>query len=276
MKVKRYEWEDALVLAQREGHISNGALLVAIKLARAINWEPKDGRKPGLYWKNDEALANVGAARASYFRHKQSLVETGFFKEEAGNLIPSLPESLGETTQQSLGETKESLPETTESLGETEKSLGDNPFTVDILSEDVLPVEHVVEEPLQETKDRQTDDSLFVGIKEDAQIIKHDAEPSFVENKTKHFFVKVVGGPELSSKTITEAVAKYRSDREAMDIWSEAAEQSYPLALEKALDPNWKPGLFDLDRRVDRAFIEASHERRREPEVVPVAVGDDW
>ena len=122
----------------------------------------------------------------------------------------------------------------------------------------------------------ESDDSLFVGIQEDAQIIKHDAEPSFVENKTKHFFVKVVGGPELSSKTITEAVAKYKADHEALGVWSEGSEESYPLALEKALDPNWKPTLFDLDRRVDRAFIEASHEKWREPEVVPVAVGDDW
>jgi len=132
--MNRYEWEDALVDAQAAGVIPNGALLLGIKLARAINWSPKNGRPSGLYWKNEEALKAVGASRANYFKHRQSLLETGFFVQENGNLLPQMP-------KESLLETNESPVETTESPLETEKSLLDNPLSEDTLSEDVLSEE---------------------------------------------------------------------------------------------------------------------------------------
>lgn len=128
-RVQRYTWEDSLIEAQRLGVISNGDLLVALKLARAINWQPKDKRQPGLYWANEEALEAVGCGRSTYFKHRKSLVEIGYFITVKNNLIPRVPDPLVETV--------ESTAETTESLGETEKSLGDNPFSVDICSEDI-------------------------------------------------------------------------------------------------------------------------------------------
>lgn len=150
--VERYTWSDALVEAQTKGVIENGALLLAMKLAKAINWKPKNKRPAGLYWKNEDALAEVGASRATYYKHMPSLVETGFFTRDKGNLLPAMPQkSLVETsqdTQKSLVETgkpqiepQKSLLETTESLVETGKSLVDRPLSVDILSEDELSEE---------------------------------------------------------------------------------------------------------------------------------------
>lgn len=235
----------------------------------------KDGMKKS--WEKN--AKDMGCSRDTYYRTRNSLL--------AKDLILSQRIQDGPTLYQvnldSLTANNWESQVETDSLTENDYSLTAKKDSLTAEYKEELKIEHKeelkegAEGSPQETKDSQTDDSLFVGIQEDAQIIKHDAESSsFVENKTKHFFVKVVGGPELSSKTITEAVAKYKADHEALGVWSEGSEESYPLALEKALDPNWKPGLFDLDRRVDRAFIEASHEKWREPEVVPVAVGDDW
>jgi hypothetical protein len=150
--VKRYEWEDALVDAQAAGHISNGALMLCLKLARAINWSPKDKRPAGLYWKNTEALKQVGSSRAQYFKHRSVLFELGFFTEDNGNLLPQVPDlSLLETKESpletendeevSLLETEQSPVETKESPLETQESPVDNPLSVDIFSEDVLSVD---------------------------------------------------------------------------------------------------------------------------------------
>lgn len=121
-----------------QGLIPNGALLLALKLARVINWCPKDNRPSGLYWKNEEALKAVGASRANYFKHRGILFQLGFFTEIGGNLIPQVPElSLLETEQSSL--------ETIKSLVGTRKSPVDNPYSEDTFSEDVLSVTHTKE-----------------------------------------------------------------------------------------------------------------------------------
>lgn len=138
--VQRYTWEDALIEAQVNGVIKNGALLVALKLARAINWEPgghRKGQPSGLYWKNEEALRAVGASRTAYFDHRKALFDAGFFTEANGNLIPTLPESVVRT--------EESVVRTKESVVRTEKSVVRNPYsedtyTEDLDSEDVLSV----------------------------------------------------------------------------------------------------------------------------------------
>lgn len=130
-QIKRYEWEDALVDAQAAGLIPNGALMVGLKLARAINWSPKGGKPAGLYWANQEALKVVGASRANYFKHRAVLFELGFFTEDRGNLIPRLPEK-------SLVETAESSVETEKSPVETHESLVDNPLSEDTYSGDTL------------------------------------------------------------------------------------------------------------------------------------------
>lgn len=141
-KVERYSWEDALIEAQARGLIKNGALLLALKLAKAINWKPKGGKPSGLYWKNAEALRDVGASRSTYFEHRKSLVETGFLTEIGGNLIPMVPDlSLVETVQEgieSLPETSESVLETEQSVVETPESVVETPYSEDIYSEDSL------------------------------------------------------------------------------------------------------------------------------------------
>lgn len=137
MKVQRYDWLDALVEAQARGLIPNGALLLCVKLSKAINWVPDDKRPSGLYWKNEEALKSVGASRANYFKHRKVLFDLGFFTEKSGNLLPQVPDL-------SLLETDESLLETTESPLETEQSLLEHPYSEDIYSEDVLSEENTV------------------------------------------------------------------------------------------------------------------------------------
>lgn len=173
--IKRHDWEDALVQAQVDGLIKDGALLLALKLAKAINWNPKNGRPAGLYWKNEDAFEAVGIARATYFRHRQSLFETGCFKDEGGNLIPCLPaESQIETNTKSTEsvesqiETTESQIETTQSQIETGKSQIDNPLSVDTLSEDVLDVDEWNETaasapvvPLSESKEAASPNPSF-------------------------------------------------------------------------------------------------------------------
>ena len=148
--VQRYEWLDALVDAQTAGVIGNGALLFASKIAKAINWKPRAGKPAGLYWKNTDAFKAVGTSRATYFRVKQSLFETGFLTEEKGNLIPQVPDaSMIEALaafQQSQVETNESHIETTESQVETGKSQGDTPFSVDTYTEDTYSEDVVSEE----------------------------------------------------------------------------------------------------------------------------------
>lgn len=170
--MKRYEWEDALIQAQVDGLIPNGALLLALKLSKAINWAPRRGRKAGLYWANNEALEAVGAGRSTYFKHKDVLFEQGFFTMERQNLIPTLPDqSTVETekstpwTEESTVETNESTPWTDQSTVWTEESTGEHPFTVDTFSEDTLSEDVCSEEnkalagaPASDKTDSTSDD----------------------------------------------------------------------------------------------------------------------
>ena len=130
MKVQRYQWEDALIDAEVEGRISQGALLLGLRLAKAILWEPNDKRPSGLYWKNETAAKAVGTSRATFHRYKQSLVETGFFKMVNGNLIATIPQSQVEPVLSQV--------ETILSQVETEKSQVEHPYTEDIYTDDVF------------------------------------------------------------------------------------------------------------------------------------------
>jgi len=102
-RIKRYTWSDLLVKAHAAGLIDNGALLVCMKLSAGINWEPKDGRMPGLYWKNDSAFELYGIGRRTYYKHKDALFELGFLAYDSRqNVIPALPnDSLLETINDS-------------------------------------------------------------------------------------------------------------------------------------------------------------------------------
>ncbi len=127
MNVRRFEWDDALVYACRDGHLSRGAMTVALQLSTAITWLPKDGKPSGLYWKNETACKSVGVSRATYFRYRAELANVGFYKEVRGNFIPLLP--------------NKSQSETTESQVETNKSQLDNPCS----DSDSVAVHSVVE-----------------------------------------------------------------------------------------------------------------------------------
>lgn len=145
MTVQRYTWSDAVVDAQAAGLISNGALMVCLKLARAINWVPADGKPSGLYWKNEDAFKSVGISRTSYYDHRAELFEKGFFKMEKGNLIPVVPDLSA------LG-TDESVVRITESAVRTDESAVRNPYSEDTYSEDVLSEDSLSEgEPVPDS-----------------------------------------------------------------------------------------------------------------------------
>jgi hypothetical protein len=131
--IKRYEWEDSLIEAHRVGLIENGALLVALKLAKAIHWAPV-GKPSGLYWANTQALEAVGAGRSTFYRHRSDLFKAGFFKEEKGNLIPLIPDLSSIETATSQAETDESPVETAESPGG--KTYSEDTYTDKEYSED--------------------------------------------------------------------------------------------------------------------------------------------
>lgn len=148
--IDRYVWEDALIKAESLGLLPPGAVNLALRLASAITWKPKGNKPSGLYWKNEDALASVGASRATYFRYRQSLFETGFLTDEDNNLIPQVPDlSQIETdreSQESQIETNESHIETEQSQIETTESQIDTPYTVDTFTVDESTVDSFTEE----------------------------------------------------------------------------------------------------------------------------------
>lgn len=147
MKIQRYEWEDAIIDAHTQGLIPNGALMLALKLSKAINWVPKDARPSGLYWANQEALDSVGASRATFYTHRPVLFELGFFTIIKGNLIPLLPDLTSV-------ETGESLVSEVESVLETQECVAHNPYT-----EDTYTLETFSEDSFSE---KQTIEALLV------------------------------------------------------------------------------------------------------------------
>jgi hypothetical protein len=153
----RYTWEDLLTDAQTAGVIPEGAWALAMKLSRAVNWSPKDGRPSGLYLANVQAAESVGSSRATLYRYEALLIEAGFFTLAGGNLLATLPhESQIETIQagakavvevakarqaekkakKSQVETTESHIETDSSQVETEESQVEHPLSEDILTAD--------------------------------------------------------------------------------------------------------------------------------------------
>ena len=131
--MQRYEWEDSLIQAQADGLINDTALLVALKLSKAINWAPKKRAVPGLYWANEDAAQAVGIKRASLYRGLKTLKEQGFFELVNGNLVPTLPKSQIETPKSQIDTSKSQI--------ETAESQIDNPFTVDIFTDDSFTVD---------------------------------------------------------------------------------------------------------------------------------------
>jgi len=140
-KVQRYEWEDSILKAERLDLIPAPSVNLALRLAHAINWVPKDKRVSGLYWDNESALKQVGSSRSTYFRVKGPLFEYGFFIQVKGNLIPQVPDLSQYETEESQVGTDESHIETDQSQVETEESQSDTPYTVDTYSGDSYSVD---------------------------------------------------------------------------------------------------------------------------------------
>lgn len=134
MIVQRYTWEDALIKAESLGLLPTGAVNMCLRLAKEINWVPKNGGPSELRWKNEDALKSVNSSRATYFRYRRVLFETGFLTERNGNLLPLVPDLSHIETVQSQVETNESHIETPESQVDTPYS--EDTYTVDVLSED--------------------------------------------------------------------------------------------------------------------------------------------
>lgn len=151
MKVRRYEWSDAIVEAQAVGVITNRELTTAMKLAHAITWVPENGKPSGLYWANELAAETVGLPRATLYRGIKGLKEAGYLEETAGNLIPVIPDSHAEVVlafqhranalKQSHFDTKKSQLDTAKSQSETPKSQLDNPYSVDTFTVDTSTVD---------------------------------------------------------------------------------------------------------------------------------------
>ena len=245
-KVQRYTWEDALIDAQTAGVIPNGALLVALKLSKAINWSPKDKRAPGLYWKNDDALEAVGCGRATYFKHRDVLFESGFFTmDKKGNLIPVIPaKSTVETTEtdeESTVETKESTVETPQSTVETEKSTGHNPLSVDTFSVDSLSLD-------DEVTDSADAPSIPTDDKTDGPSLSNEENPAL----------------PLSPKEEERGLSNSGEDSRESTVWTVedyeqvAGEQGVWLEYMRYL--THYSYVQDMDKRKTRAFNRAMKE----------------
>lgn len=150
MKIQRYQWEDAVTEAKTVGILTPGEASLALALAHAINWEPKDGGESELRWANELAAEVVGLSRPTYYRNIKGLKESGYMTE-GYNLRPAIPESHNETREEfekrrqalvdaynaakSQNETEkkaESLKmRLAKSQNETGESQLDNPYTVD-------------------------------------------------------------------------------------------------------------------------------------------------
>lgn len=143
--LQRYTWEDELIDAQVTGVLPAAAVNVALRLAKQINWNPTKAwrKEPGLYWKNEDACRSVGIGRSTFYRHRESLIDAGFFKVVSGNLHPRLP-------SESQEETRTSEPGTKKSEDETPKSQGDQPLSEDLFSDDLLSDDEWSEPPAEQ------------------------------------------------------------------------------------------------------------------------------
>ena len=219
-KVQRYTWEDALIEAEATGIVKAGAVNTGLRLARNINWEPKDHRPSGLYWDNETAAEVVSISRASLYRNIKELKAAGFFVEVGGNLQPVIPQSQDETKKaymalveetvqrsKSHNETSQSQNETSQSHNETQQSQNDNPYSEDTYTEDVFP-----EEVFSETVSDEPV-ILLPSNKEDAQpsLVLTQAKPSLVSNNEE--------GPQSHYETVISKFTKGFSKREVADFF---------------------------------------------------------
>lgn len=261
--MKRYEWEDALIDAQSSGEISNGDLLVALKLAKAINWNPSAGRKPGLYWKNEDALEAVGCSRATFYRNRKSLVETGFLVMYGGNILPAIPqESQDETFQEvskSQDETAKSQVETRKSQNETQKSQVEHPFTVDILPVDVLSEDSLSEdESVPDSTDILSDDER----KSQDETGSADASPT--SNSESNLMSKMTPSNDTQDRD-SDAMTFANVTEMKMEVWKRArdlketpADEFWVDVLALACDGAFSNDVSDAVRRVMLAQQEVS------------------
>jgi len=194
--VKRYEWEDTLLEAEKQGHLEPGAVNFCLRLSKAIKWEPKGGKPSGLYWKNTEAFRDVGTSRPTYFRYKESLFKTGFLTEEKGNLIPLVPDlSRIETVydvEESQVETNESHIETVQSHIETEESQIDTPYSGDTYTGDSFTVDNAVEDTPQASPAAGDDDDSSLTEDEEVTFSKIIGPDGSLASLTAHVVNKVL------------------------------------------------------------------------------------
>lgn len=187
MALQRYEWEDALIAAELDGILAAGAVNMALRLAKAITW--KRNGKPELRWKNQAACESVGVSRATYFRHRRSLFETGFLTEVRGNLVPQLPDL-------SQIEPVQSQSEMEQSQVDTDESQSDNPYTVDTYTGNSFTVDEYTVETAPVVADATT-----VPVSTLAES-KEDSASSLLGNTAP--VLEVGDSPESQSETYVD------------------------------------------------------------------------
>ena len=98
-KVRRFQWEDAVIEAGATGGLSETAVNVALRLARVIHWEPSGGGASELRWKNELAAEAVGLGRSRFFDGNKELKAKGFLTEQNKNLFPAIPSTANSTNK---------------------------------------------------------------------------------------------------------------------------------------------------------------------------------
>lgn len=301
--VQRYTWCDALVEAQALGIITNGSLMVGMKLAHAITWSPKSGGRSELRWANDLAFEVVGLARSTYYQWAPQLREAGFITEIGGNIVPLIPDTYIETQAafvvrreelkakyeamkakkeqpKSVGRTVKSVGHTYESVVRTPESVGHNPYSVDTYPVDKYSVDSLSVEKTSNNLEEEagTFTSLNNKLHTALPNIK-DTDPlndsgrgtakSVVRTENVHQ-PKYQVETDATAPTDTPSVAGVIKG-DVLAVWAKWCASAHDLDEEvrnavrdTALDATFKPQELNPQRRVNAAVLKA------------IPVGDDW
>jgi hypothetical protein len=266
--LQRYEWEDSLIEAQKDGIISNGALMAAVKLARAINWNPTRAERtePGLYWKNDDAFEAVGLGRSTFYRHRSELFDTGFFDTVRGNLVPRLGQSTLRTAESTV-ETNESQEETAQSQGG--QPFSEDTFTVNTWSEDAISEDD--EASASPRPHRFTPSLTSSGYPHDSgRSLADSDDPSLDLVEDARESLLGTGGEESETRLASEGVRRL-----SIEIWRDekwryrATEDENREVWGLLLDPSFSPDRKPSDR-VDAVIAHLGLER------LPELADLDW
>jgi len=81
------DWEDALFSAEDAGLIDAPAVLMGLRLSRAIEW----GDHPVVRWHGERLLEAMKTGRTQFYGHRKSLSAAGLLTVDGQNLLPTSP-----------------------------------------------------------------------------------------------------------------------------------------------------------------------------------------